>query len=158
MKHMLKFPIIIAFSYLMVLTMDGLAQQKYTITGEPKLVVSGTSSLHDWDMVSKQAKGSAMLNVTNAKITAIESAEFSMEVKSLKSGRGQMDNNAYKALEAGDHPNITFKLKRASLSGNKWKVTGDLQISGSTRTENFDVITRTEGNEVVLSALSLIHI
>jgi polyisoprenoid-binding protein YceI len=63
-----------------------------------------------------------------------------------------MDNNAFKALEEGDHPNITIKLKRASLSGNKWKVTGDLQISGSTRTENFDVITKMEGNKVVLSA------
>lgn len=152
MKHIIKFPIIIAFAFLMVIAMDGQAQQKYTLTGEPKLIVSGTSSLHDWNMVSKQAKGSAILNITDAKITAIEFAEFSMEVKSLKSGRGQMDNNAYKALEAGDHPSIAFNLKHASLSGNKWKVAGDLQIAGSTRTENFDVVTRMEGNKVVLSA------
>lgn len=128
------------------------SQQTYEVGSDPVMKVSGTSTLHDWDMVSDEASGTATLRLSAGKVTTIQSAEISLPVKTLKSGKGQMDNNAYKALKADDHPEITFTLLEAHQDGgNDWKATGRLQIAGETKTVPFQLKMAGEGTGLTLS-------
>ena len=128
------------------------SQQTYKVASDPEMKVSGTSTLHDWDMVSTEASGTALLRLSAGKVTAIQSVKITMPVKSLKSGKGQMDKNAYNALKEEDHPEITFKmLETHQDGGNDWKVSGRLQIAGNTQTVPFLLQIVTEGKSISLS-------
>lgn len=116
------------------------AQTNYTIKDKPSLSISGTSTLHDWDMSSSTATCNAtfVLNAT-AQITGVNAINFSMPVADLKSKHTAMDNNAYKALNKDKNPNITFVLTPGTVSianaggGNyTLKCRGKLSIAGST--------------------------
>lgn len=116
------------------------AQTNYTIKDKPSLSISGTSTLHDWDMSSSTATCNAtfVLNAA-AQITGVNAINFSMPVADLKSKHTAMDNNAYKALNKDKNPNITFVLTPGTVSianaggGNyTLKCRGKLSIAGST--------------------------
>jgi polyisoprenoid-binding protein YceI len=122
------------------------------VAPDPEMKVSGTSTIHDWDMVSNEAKGTASLRLSAGKVTAIQSTKITMQVKSLKSGKGQMDNNAYKALKEADHPEITFQMLEVHQDGGSdWKVTGRLQIAGVTKTVPFQLQFAKEGDGLSLT-------
>jgi polyisoprenoid-binding protein YceI len=87
------------------------AQANYALKGTPTIKISGTSTLHDWDMKSSSAICNATFVVNAAnQITAVNAIYFSTPVDNLKSGKGAMDKNAYKALNKDKYPNITFAL------------------------------------------------
>ncbi|MEX2512952.1 MAG: YceI family protein [Cyclobacteriaceae bacterium] len=151
MKDIFKLNIFIWILMMMTIYVSGNAQQEFSLDKNPKMVVEGTSSLHDWEMVSNTANGSALLTLSNGKITGMESAKISMDVNTLKSGRGGMDNNAYKALNADKNPTIIFTLKKAVLQGNRWKVTGNLEMAGATKEVQFEVQTAMEGSKVKIT-------
>ena len=127
------------------------AQQTYAVSPSPEMKVSGTSTLHDWDMISKEASGKARIRISAGKVTVIQSVKISMKVASLKSGKSQMDKNAYNALKEEDHPEITFTMLEAHQDGgNDWKVSGRLQIAGETRNVPFMVQIKPEGEGIAL--------
>ncbi|EPR65511.1 hypothetical protein [Cyclobacterium qasimii] len=95
------------------------SQQTYKVASDPEMKVSGTSTLHDWDMISTEANGTASLRISAGKVTAIQSFKITMPVKSLKSGKGPMDKNAYNALKEEDHPEITFNMLEAHQDGGE---------------------------------------
>jgi polyisoprenoid-binding protein YceI len=110
------------------------AQEKYH-AGTLDLTVSGTSTLHDWEMKSSKGQFDAMILVVNDKVTLSE-LSFNFPAESLKSGHSLMDKNTYKALKTEKNPNISFVL----LSGNitalsintyQLKGTGKLTIAGN---------------------------
>lgn len=73
--------------------------------------VDGTSNVHDWHLTSSHL--TATITVTSP-ITAgskVETVTLTIPVTSLKSGKGGLDKNAYKAMNAEKHPNITFVMK-----------------------------------------------
>ena len=115
------------------------AQVKYTAKNNLSLVVSGTSTLHDWDM--KSADGSFEANFTlNAAgaITAVNGLSFVTNPTALKSGKGAMDKNAYKALKVDKFNTITYQSNAATISNLDAttylvKTNGKLTISGSTQ-------------------------
>lgn len=117
------------------------AQAKYTAKDNMSLVVSGTSTLHDWDM--KSAKGDcAVAFATNASgaLTSLTSLQFSTRTEFLKSDKSAMDKNAYKALKAEANPVISFTASSGAVSGSEVagyqiKSTGKLTIAGATRDE-----------------------
>jgi len=128
------------------------SQQTYKVASDPEMKVSGTSTLHDWDMVSKEANGTASLRLSAGKVTAIQSVKITMQVKTLKSGKGLMDKNVYNALKEADHPEITFKMLEAHQDGgNDWKVSGRLQIAGETQKVSFLLQIVPEGESISLS-------
>ncbi|MEX2567825.1 MAG: YceI family protein [Cyclobacteriaceae bacterium] len=151
MKDSFRKVVFIWILMMMSLHVSLIAQQEFSLENNPKLVVSGTSSLHDWEMVSNSARGSALLTLSNGKITRMDSAKISMEVKTLKSGKGGMDNNAYKALDADKNPSITFTLKEASKQGNRWMASGNLEMAGTTKAVRFKIQTAMEGSKVKIS-------
>lgn len=103
------------------------------------LTIKGTSSVHDWEVTSDKGKLEAVLLLgNNSKITGLSGLHFTVESKSLKSGRNSMDNNTYKALKTNTYNSISFNLTSAKilqLEANSYQLTclGDLTIAGTTR-------------------------
>lgn len=121
-------------SVLMLLTWTPtFGQQSYNLSGAQKLTVSGTSTIHDWEMVAKDnIKGTAELTVDNGKLKSIQSVVIDLPVKSLKSGKGAMDNNTYDALKEKKHPAIRFEMTEfIAATGDEVQIKGKLTIAGT---------------------------
>lgn len=100
------------------------------------MTLSGTSSLHDWDMKSSKGVFDATISVTNDNIV-FTGLSFNLPAESLKSGHGMMDKNTYKALNTEKNPNISFVLSSGNvtaLGANTYllKGMGKLTIAGTT--------------------------
>ena len=127
------------------------AQNMYQLAGKPELKVMGGSTIHDWEMVASAATGKADILVDRQNITAIRMAEVTMKATSLKSGKGQMDDIAYKSLKAAKNPNISFKLTSfKNLGSTKASVTGNLTVAGTTKPVTFLVQYLVKGDVVNL--------
>lgn len=131
------------------------AQARYTAKDNLNLIVSGTSTLHDWDM--KSAKGDcAVVFATNAAgaLTGISSLQFSTPAESLKSEHSAMDKNAYKALKTDKAAVISFTANSGTVSGSEAagyqvKCTGKLTIAGATRDEEVVAICKVNADKSV---------
>ena len=114
------------------------AQTNYKLANA-ELSVSGTSSLHDWTMTSNSASGSAIFTTDGATLKSIQNLNVSMKAETLKSGKGGMDDNTYKALKTKKNPDIKFTLKEVksiAKKGNNYLVeaVGILSIAGESKT------------------------
>lgn len=114
------------------------AQVRYNGTAA-SLLVSGTSTLHDWTMKSAKAECTAIFNFDAAgQISGLTTLNFTTPVNSLKSDHKAMDKNAYKALKTDKAPVIIYTLSSVNVSpgtGGTVTVTcvGKLTIAGATR-------------------------
>lgn len=126
------------------------AQKEYRIEGKPSLKVSGTSTLHDWDMVSEQATGSARISVSGGSVQAIHSGSLSMPAESIKSGKRQMDDNAYRALSTDKHKEVKFQLTEARKQGSKWLLIGNLELAGAKKPVTFESTLSAAGTKITL--------
>lgn len=111
----------------------GFAQETFQLQANPKLEVSGTSSLHDWEMPSTEATGNMQAVVTDGKLTEIHKVEVKMPAESIKSGKKAMDKKAYEALKTKKHKNVIFTLNNAEKSGDNWILNGVFEIAGATK-------------------------
>lgn len=122
----------------LILFMGAFAQVKYTNKNSTSLTVSGTSTLHDWDMKSAQGNCEATITLNAAgALTALNALSFSANTTELKSGKGAMDKNAYKALKTDKNPTITYVAATSTvslISGTDYlvKTNGKLTIAGTT--------------------------
>ena len=125
--------------------------------GEGEVTVTGTSTLHDWEEVAEQKSGSITLDNTG-ELPKITSLKFVVEAESLKSGKGAMDKNTYKALETKDHKQIVFEfnsiksISPITATSNKYKVVaaGNLTIAGSTNSIELPFNLNINGGKVLL--------
>lgn len=114
------------------------AQIKYSAKDYVNIVISGTSTLHDWDMKSAKSDCEAMLVITDDGLPkSLTALSFSTNVDALKSGHGAMDKNAYKALKTDKYNNIVFKATSGVITatdGSNFTIAckGKLTIAGST--------------------------
>ena len=113
----------------------GFGQAKYH-ANKLDVTVSGTSTLHDWDMKSDKGQFDAAITVANEKVV-VGNLSFNLPAESLKSGHGMMDKNTYKALKTDKNPSISFVLASGNVTaqgGNNYllKGTGKLTIAGTT--------------------------
>jgi polyisoprenoid-binding protein YceI len=116
------------------------AQQAYSLEQEPQLKVEGTSTIHDWEMVSSRATGTAQASFNDDGSFNITSLYVALPVKSLKSGKSQMDVNAYKALKADKFSEIRFELAEVlAITSSTIRATGKLTIAGTSRTITIEV-------------------
>lgn len=119
------------------------AQAKFSATAV-NTSVTGTSTLHDWEMKSAAANCAVTATVdANGNITAINGMKFTISAKSLKSGKGAMDKNAYKALKSDTHPNIIAELKNAKVSTKdnvNFTVNANVSLNIAGKTKNTDMV------------------
>ena len=114
------------------------AQVRYT-DATASLLVSGTSTMHDWSMRSAKAECTAIFDFNAAgQISGIDNLTFTTPANALKSEHSSMDNNAYKALKTDKAPEITYTLTSVNVTpgtGGAATVTcvGKLTIAGATR-------------------------
>jgi polyisoprenoid-binding protein YceI len=100
--------------------------------------VTGTSTLHDWEMKSNRGQVNAVAAVSPEKLD-ISQLTFTMPVESLKSEHDMMDKNTYNAINSRKHPNITFVLTSVTSvtpsGANTYSVkgAGKLTIAGTTK-------------------------
>lgn len=151
----------ITFFFLPVLTFflfsSALNAQKLSATqAGNSILVEGTSNVHDWDV--KAEKFSVQAEITKGENQPeIKSLFLDLEAESLKSGKGGMDKNTYKALKTDKHKKITFRYSKTvstkTLSGNKYEVAaqGALQIAGVTKNVTVTSQMEQKGNTWVLN-------
>lgn len=117
-----------------VLCENSVAQTHYIQTEDSYLTISGTSTLHDWTMTSKEGKCQADFEIQADGIPAkLNSLSLSVRSESLKSGHNAMDKNTYSTLNSDAYKNITFKLITASIINTKIQCSGNLTVAGITK-------------------------
>jgi polyisoprenoid-binding protein YceI len=114
-----------------------------TLRPESKVVVSGGSNLHDWSCTSTGFQASITLDSAyDARPLAdvakpIRQVVVTIPSRSLKCGKDKMDENTYKALKAGEFPEMryvldTYEVTKALGNGFTATTTGALTVAGVT--------------------------
>lgn len=135
------------FICLSALSFDTGAQVKYQLGAKPELKVTGTSTLHDWEMVSTQATGEAVMVQQDGKLQQIQKMTVTMPAESLKSGKNAMDKNTYAALDTKKHKDVRFVLTDITAAGpNTWNAKGNFTIAGVTQPASFQVKSSSSGS------------
>lgn len=140
---------IVTISMLLLFNAKAFAQTNYTIATGTELKINGGSSLHDWEMVSKDAKGSAVFTMNGSSVSGAQSLKVNAEAESLKSGTRGLDSNAYKALKTGQHKQISFTLKELTGTAPNFTAKGDFTIAGVTKSASFPVKMTQNGNNLI---------
>ncbi|OEK03910.1 hypothetical protein BFP97_16515 [Roseivirga sp. 4D4] len=129
------------------------AQTTFSLTPDQSFKVAGTSTLHDWEMVSDEALGNAKIVLTDGQITSIQLLTVDLPANSLKSGKKAMDKNAYKALDTKEYPNIHFELTEfETLTDQRIKAKGRLTIAGTIQEVLLDVSYEISENAILFEA------
>ena len=125
------------------------AQSVYRLTDSKNIAMklSGTSTLHKWDMNASKFSGKAFFDFkpgSKTELAALKSLTFILAVANLSSGEKGLDKNAYKALKAKQFKNIAYKLISATISTEGagrflLNTHGDLTIAGVTRQITMEV-------------------
>lgn len=109
------------------------AQQAYKASSV-KTTVDGTSTLHDWQLLSDQGQAQASFQLQKNELKGIQSLTFTLQTESLKSSRSGLAKNAYKALASSKHKNIVYTMKSGTVTkkGTGYTIVtdGSLQIAG----------------------------
>lgn len=140
------------------------AQDLKLNTTDSKVTVDGTSNVHDWTVEAKAMNGKINAQLESA--LKINQLTFTVEVEQLKSGKSGMDKNTYKALNSTKFKTIDFKMTRVQkitkISDNNYQLelTGDLTISGKTKSVVINSTVQVQGSKLVLNGkykLNMIH-
>ncbi|WP_242203590.1 YceI family protein [Aestuariivivens insulae] len=154
MRPLIKKSTIISFLSAVLFSSLCFSQAFKIDTGKSSLTVYGTSSLHDWHIVTQSFNGA--LSFTNLEGCEIEQLQVEIPVETLKSGKKSMDKNTYKALNTNTYPKVSFKLTKVdevkSLGGNKYEVKayGDLTIAGTKKNIPLKLEVQINGSTVKL--------
>lgn len=115
-------------------------------TEKSTMQVTGTSSLHDWEMDVNEfdVKGT----ITDSQV---QNLEVTVIAKSMKSGKSIMDSKAYDAVQADDFPEIKFTARSLQINGAAISGKASLEIAGNAQEVDFSakIISKT-GNEMRL--------
>ncbi|MFO7922821.1 MAG: YceI family protein [Bacteroidales bacterium] len=116
--------------------------QTYRPAEDSYVRVTGTSTLHDWELVSEDISSELRFGTgDDGQPEKIESVSFTLNKKTLKSDKSGLDRRAYEALDANRHPEIVFHANgsgRLEKNGDKYQInsTGELTLAGTKREIN----------------------
>jgi hypothetical protein len=150
--------LVIGSFLVMVFSANTTIAQTFNINSAASNVkVEGTSNIHDWEMNAKELQGAIKVKMEDGQLVQIEQMDFAVVAESLKSGKGGMDKNAYKALDTDKHKRITYQLSKVnnldctSNTSCKIATTGVLTIAGTKK--NVDIIfdAKVSGDRITLT-------
>lgn len=113
--------------------------QKFSLTGtDNKAVISGTSSLHDWDENLTRFSSEFVLVKDGASVRSIDNVSLTCNTKDIKSESSLMDKKTFDALKADEFPQIKFQgtsVTGLTSNGSKFSgnLNGKLSLAGQTR-------------------------
>lgn len=132
-------------------------QVKYAAKDNINMSVSGTSTMHDWEMKTSTGSCDATFTTDDAgNFTGLTRMTYKTTAKSLKSGKDGMDKNAYKALKADQNPEISAVLKSSEITqkgeGN-YTINSKIDLTIGGKTLETDLVTqaKTKGNSVTIT-------
>lgn len=138
--------IVFALFFITGLSSFGFSQSSYEIDDVEGIdvVVKGTSSVRDWEMDATVGHGVAnFIFKSDSVLTSLDSLNFYIEVKDLKSGNNKLNKHAHEALNSDDYKVINYKLSSSTLTpdslGYLLNTVGKLTISGVTKDIEMDV-------------------
>jgi polyisoprenoid-binding protein YceI len=152
----MKKTIIIFFGILMLHASGLRAQEIYLInSSRSSLVVQGTSSLHDWEMIADKMNAKMEVVKNEKSINDIKNVTFSIHSKDILSDNSIMNNKTQDALKSDKYQQIKFDLQ--SVSGLKISAVdfsgianGNLFIAGKSRRIEVPFKGKINGNESLL--------
>ncbi|UCH15625.1 MAG: YceI family protein [Bacteroidales bacterium] len=121
-----------------ILSNHSIAQRTFEVIREKSSIsVSGTSTLHNWEMPLQDYRCNLLIDIYNPSIT-IKKVDFKGISKSLKSDYSVMDKKTYKALKADTYKEIQFASsypEEIPLGSKSFKgeIAGSLFIGGVTK-------------------------
>lgn len=133
------------------------AQQTLTLDdAATSIVLSGTSTFHDWEMPLQEGRssGSATFVFSEDGLAQLTALQVQIEAEGLKSNRKGMNKDAYAALNTEEFPYLTFELAEVNkieqqADGYLVDVRGDLSISGVTKTVDLQATCTLNGDQQV---------
>lgn len=123
--------------------------------------VSGTSTVHDWEMDVNSFNSSVSIKEDNNKLT-ITTLFFLAKANSIKGDKSLMNKKTKEALKADRHSRITFRFtdiaKLNTSSGNfTGTIEGNLTIAGVTRKVNVDFSGKRSGNKLYVNDTHIVN-
>lgn len=113
------------------------AQKNLNLDNKTSFSVFGTSTLHDWEMVSTAKTGNANLTISDSKVSDINAINIDLPVETIKSGKSGMDKIAYETLNSKKYKTIKYVLKSASkVNETTWNLVGIYSIAGVSKELN----------------------
>lgn len=122
--------------FFLILTASSLqAQSVYSLLNDASsIIVTGTSSVHDWDIRFEELEGEATFLLDEDSLEGISSLIFSTYAKSVDSGKRIMNGKTRDALDSKKHPKVTFTLTEVTeIMSDSLTLKGDLIIAGFTK-------------------------
>lgn len=110
-----------------------------------KITINGTSTIHEWDMMSTEGKFSGFINGNK-----VENIAFIIPVKSLVSGKSAMDRNTYNALKAEKYPNFVFTADEINVLRGNAEVKGKLTITNVSKEITLPMNVSQEDGAIIL--------
>ncbi|WP_324720772.1 YceI family protein [Salinimicrobium sp. HB62] len=150
--------LVIGSFLIMVFSATPMVGQTFNVNnGASSLKVEGTSNIHDWELTAKELQGSMKVQMEDGQLVQLDQLQFAVVAESLKSGKGGMDKNTYKALNTDDHKRITYDLTSVKnldcTSKTSCKITtnGVLTISGTKKNVEMVFDAKVAGDKITLS-------
>jgi polyisoprenoid-binding protein YceI len=114
-------------------------------TEKSTMTITGTSSLHDWEMTVNKFDVTGIITDTQ-----VQNLKATIKSKSMESGKSIMDDKAYDAVQADDYPEIIFSAKTLKVNGNTISGKGSLMIGGESREIDINAKIIKKGTEMQL--------
>tara|TARA_B100000508_G_C11449570_1_gene273273 strand:- start:526 stop:1122 length:597 start_codon:yes stop_codon:yes gene_type:complete len=118
-------------------------------------IIKGTSSLHDWEMISNDFEGVITYELLSD-IINVEKVHVNVGVTTLESGKKIMNKKCYDALKSDDHPTIKYRFGQlknlTNTSNNTFSgvFSGTLDIAGVKKNVNIDVVITLTSNSITI--------
>lgn len=141
MKNIALKLIMVACSIFLIHNMQA-QMQTYRPADDSYVMVKGTSTIHNWEMISENIVSEARFKTDDeGQPEQIESVSFRLKKTTLQSDKSGLDRRAYNAMNASRHPDIIFRSNgsgRLVKNGDDYIVNtkGELTIAGYTRQIN----------------------
>lgn len=136
MRRLLSF-FVLAASAAVAVSADA-QSKKFTLAPTSNVRVDGTSNIHAWHATSAELTTGIHVAMPIGPGSKVDSVSLSVPVRSLKSGKGGLDKNLYKALRADEYPTIQFVMTSYQSSPKDSAfaavVTGMLTVNGVQKT------------------------